>query len=224
MKSRRPHDADLEWYFTCSAADMGYCSSFGPMVAAAQGGFGGRREPEARITDRRIEAAARERHIRERLHRIAPAHRWALWTVYGLEWPPQVKHALGELAGIAVRTAAAESCFRATVHKLESENEEQARANATAKKPKALKAVPGTLQQWILWACVGDPASLDLVAMEAWSQFVQAKEAWDATTTRKVETRERNAVPARVNGELLVGGPRVHGVVIRERVPAADED
>ena len=56
-KPRPIANDDLTWYWQQSASEMGIASSWGPMVSAAQGAFGGSAaKPDQRMTDAHMPA------------------------------------------------------------------------------------------------------------------------------------------------------------------------
>jgi hypothetical protein len=154
---------ELVWYWQQSAADMGFSSSWGPMVAAASGSFGGGGgKPDARITDARMSATARHRTIRKRLDQLQRAHLATLRAIYGgTICAPQVVAHFGQLAPIAPRTKAAGELYEA----------ERAKG----------KTKLGSTEQWLALACSAKHEALDAVMAEALEMFGNALEAWKAT-------------------------------------------
>lgn len=155
--------SELTWYWQESAADMGFSSSWGPMVSAASGSFGGGgAPPDARVTDARLRATAKHRTIRKRLEQLSRAHHEALRVVYAAQpAPPQVVSHFGQVAALATRTKAARELY----------DLERARG----------KTKLANVEQWLALACSAKHEALDAIMAEALALFVDAIDAWKAT-------------------------------------------
>lgn len=162
MRHRPILNEELTWYWQDAAAEMGISSIWGPMVSAAQGGFGGvRQDHDSRMTDARMRATARHREIRKRLDAIAPEHVTTLWYVYGGSVaPPQTVAHLGQLATLAAHMPATREAY-------DADRKRQA--------PKL------TIKAWLALSCSSQHPALSIIINETVAAFMAAIEAWKGT-------------------------------------------
>lgn len=159
-----PPDEELEWLLCKSEGAIGIVSNFQPLMDAARGGWGGGGNQEGRITDRKFGFGecdvAKSRRLRTAYMRLSGEHRHVLWLAYGPEtWPRETHRPLGQLAGIALLTKAAQDGFK-----------------------RALKR-PGNadkdLGAWIVATCrKGDSEALGAIITEAAGIAAEAVAAW----------------------------------------------
>jgi hypothetical protein len=162
-KPRPIANDDLTWYWQQSASEMGIASSWGPMVSAAQGAFGGSAaKPDQRMTDAHMRATARHRAIRKRLDALTIEHASALWHVYGgANAPPQTVAHLGQLANLAAHMPATREAYEADQRK--------------AKAPKL------SIKAWLAMSCSSQHPALASIINETVAAFMAAIEAWKGT-------------------------------------------
>jgi hypothetical protein len=136
---RIPHDRWLAWYFHQSAAALGETSNWDAMTNASAGGTSWR-DPEARITDHRINAARAHRHLAACFTALSTSDRRALRLCYAPRQPVDderhVARVFGDSFALALETEAAERGF--------------AVARSTWEKP------PKTVLAFLARACVGN--------------------------------------------------------------------
>lgn len=163
MRHRPILNEELTWYWQDAAAEMGISSTWGPMVSAAQGGFGGvRQDHDSRMTDARMRATARHREIRKRLDAIAPEHVTTLWYVYGGSVaPPQTVAHLGQLATLAAHMPVTREAYEADQRK--------------AKAPKL------SIKAWLALSCSSQHPALANIITQTIEAFMAASEAWKGT-------------------------------------------
>ncbi len=121
---RRPSPIadELATFFASGEADQGLSSSWEPLAAICQGGFGGSPDPERRVTDRRFRVIGSTDVTRARATRTAllslsqdeqcalfAAHGPVLWgrvidAAFGKGMAITVTRRLGDLAGVALLT------------------------------------------------------------------------------------------------------------------------
>jgi hypothetical protein len=169
MRTPKPRpitDDDLTWYWQQSASEMGIASSWGPMVSAAQGAFGGSAaKPDQRMTDAHMRATARHRAIRKRLDSLSSEHASTLWHVYGgTNAPPQTVAHLGQLANLAAHMPAAREAYEA----------DQAKA-------KGGKAPKLNIKAWLALSCSSQHPALASIIEQTIQAFMAAIEAWKGT-------------------------------------------
>ena len=166
MRHRPILNDELTWYWQDAAAEMGISSTWGPMVSAAQGGFGGvRQDHDSRMTDARMRATAKHREIRKRLDAIAPEHVTTLWYVYGGSVaPPQTVAHLGQLATLAAHMPATREAY-------DADRKRQTRTAA----PKL------TVKAWLALSCSSQHPALASIINETVAAFIAAIEAWKGT-------------------------------------------
>ncbi len=161
-KPRVPQEQRLLWFYQHADAAMGIGSNLGPMVAAAVGGWGGSRAPDARMTDARLDAAGRARKVREQLLRLSPEHRLTLWLVYAHhpKVPAQVARHFGMLSMLVLATERARTSY-----------ERDAAASKRAK--------PMTPAEWLLGVCSrGKSGEVDVLEQQAAELLDDALTAW----------------------------------------------
>lgn len=166
MRHRPILNEELTWYWQDAAAEMGISSTWGPMVSAAQGGFGGvRQDHDSRMTDARMRATARHREIRKRLDAIAPEHVTTLWYVYGGSVaPPQTVAHLGQLATLAAHMPATREAYD------------------TDRKRQTTKTAPKlTIKAWLALSCSSQHPALANIITQTIEAFMAASEAWKGT-------------------------------------------
>ena len=167
MRHRPILNDELTWYWQDAAAEMGISSTWGPMVSAAQGGFGGvRQDHDSRMTDARMRATAKHREIRKRLDAIAPEHVTTLWYVYGGSVaPPQTVAHLGQLATLAAHMPATREAYDA----------DRKRQTSRTAAPKL------TVKAWLALSCSSQHPALASIINETVAAFMAAIEAWKGT-------------------------------------------
>ena len=131
-KSSETLRTDLAWLFGACESEMGIKSSFGTFIRASQWGAararvdgdtgdltnGAQEELEgedafiealdARRAAARLLATARNRRIMAAYHQLDVTHQRVLEAAYAArQYPPEVRQAFGELAGVAPLTATA---------------------------------------------------------------------------------------------------------------------
>ena len=166
MRTPKPRpiaNDDLTWYWQQSASEMGISSSWGPMVSAAQGAFGGSAaKPDSRMTDSHMRATARHRAIRKRLDALSHEHASALWHVYGgAAAPPQTVAHLGQLSNLAAHMPATREAYE-----------------TDQRKAKAQKV---TIKAWLALSCSSEHPALTNIITQTIEAFMAATEAWKGT-------------------------------------------
>lgn len=217
-----PHEPDLSWLLNKSAAAAGIKSNCGPLIDAANGGWGGgRNDPHEGRTrgyrDKRtgehrhpwLDAVSRERALSARWallddvcgHEAAEQHRAVLVCAYTeVRFPPQTDGKLGHLFAVGFLTAA----FR-----------------------EAYAADEGTPVDWVIRACARTSRAkvIEAMRLQASALVEVAVRAWRETEPRARphhvdEDTERRAASAakRVEGPARNEEPRTW--VPCEKTPA----
>lgn len=104
-------ERDIAWYFQDSESEMGISSSFESMRMSIMLGGGGSQQFVDTMTDRRINATHRHRQIHTRIQTLTPTQQEVLSSVYESGWEQAVLDALGQAAGAAVHTPAAQKYY-----------------------------------------------------------------------------------------------------------------
>lgn len=165
---RVPHDPWLDWYFHRSASALGETSSHEAIINAASGGFG-TRDPEARMTDRRLEAACAYRHLRACLGKLTSDNRRVIAAVYNARQPQDDERHIARVFASSFRVA------------MESEAAERGFRVACA----AWEKPPKTVTAFLARACVGNrDAELAAVIDEVAGAIRAALIDWELTNPR----------------------------------------
>jgi hypothetical protein len=145
---RIPPDADLTWLLCCADAALGHHAS------ALEPGPSCSRNPDGRITDRRLRDARRQAALLRRWKALPLVHRDVLWAAYGAhQWPVQLRQHLGGCVGVALLTPAARDGHAADAGR------------------------PRTRLEW-LTAQAGRSKVLDPIAKQAAAMVAEALVAW----------------------------------------------
>lgn len=165
VQVRIPHDRWLTWLFHHAAAALGETSNWDAMTNAAAGGTS-TRDPEARMTDRRMAAAQAHRYLRRCLGSLSESTRRTLRVCYDPRPPVDderhIALVFGSAFALAVSSEAAERQYRA--------------ACAAWKEP------PRTVAVFLARACVGNrDAELQPVVEEVAGAITAALYEWEST-------------------------------------------
>lgn len=172
-----PRDWELEWLLCHSEGEAGMASSFGSLVDAAMGGWGGGGDRERRITGWRFGrggSVERGRALRTRFMAIESArHRDVLLLAYGpYVWPRETMRHLGQLAGVALIAEASQAGY------------ERALARAGSR--------DRGIGAWLVSACLrGSGSELAPIVAECRSLVDAARVVWDGGAAPVASERRR---------------------------------